>query len=262
MKMTENVLREEIVRIGQLMYEKGFICATDGNLSVRLERERVLTTPSGLHKGLLAPEHLVVVDLQGRVMEAGRGADGPLKPTSELPMHLAAYLRRPDVQAVVHAHPPLTIALSIAGVPLTTCLLPEVIVTLGLIPVTEYATPSSEENVRAIQDLIVHHDALVLQRHGSLTVGSDLMEAFMRLETVEQQARITLMLRQLGIADPREATLEAGELRKLLLQREAMGLARPGERDLFCEFCDLCPDDGPEGGPGGGPRGGGNARTA
>ncbi|MDX1662840.1 MAG: class II aldolase/adducin family protein [Candidatus Promineifilaceae bacterium] len=239
MNRQESTLRLEVVRIGQLMYEKGFICASDGNISVRLDTNRILTTPSGLHKGFLEPEHLVVVDLQGRVLEEGQGGAGPLQPTSELPMHLAVYLRRPELQAVLHAHPPITIALSIAEVPLTTCLLPEVIVTLGLIPVAEYATPSSEENVRAIQDLIVRHDALVLKRHGALTVGGSLMEAFMRLETVEQQSRITLTLAQLGV----ERSLGGDELRKLLRQREAMGLARPGEEALFCEYCDLCPED-------------------
>jgi len=140
-------------------------------------------------------------------------------------MHLEAFRQRPDIQAVVHAHPPTTVALSIAGVPLSDCLLPEVIVFLGIIPTTAYATPSSNENVTAIRQLICNHDALVLQRHGSLTVGDSPMQAFMRLETVEQNARIAFMLKQLGVSHP----LPADEVTKLLRQRQEMGLSRPGE---------------------------------
>ena len=151
-------------------------------------------------------------------------------------MHLEAYRQRPDIQAVVHAHPPITIALSIAGVPMADCLLPEVIVMLGLIPTTEYATPSSEENVRAIRDLIRNHDGLVLQRHGSLTVGDSPMQAFMRLETLEQNARIGFMLAQLGVRNP----LPAHEVEKLLTMREQMGLSHPGEREAFCQVCGTC----------------------
>jgi L-fuculose-phosphate aldolase len=234
----EEELRREIVRAGRLMYDKGFISASDGNVSARLEPGRILMTPSGLHKGFLEPEQIVVVDEDGRLLGQRNPAGQGLKPTSEMPMHLAAYRRRPDIGAVVHAHPPITIALSIAGIPLANCLLPEVIVFLGLIPTTEYATPSSEENVRAIRDLIANHDAIVLQRHGSLTVGREPIEAFMRLETVEQNARIAFMLAQLGASNP----LPPAEVRKLLRQRESMGLCRPGEAEAFCDVCGVCHD--------------------
>jgi L-fuculose-phosphate aldolase len=116
------------------------------------------------------------------------------------------------------------------------CLLPEVIVFLGLIPTTQYATPSSEENVRAIREFIATHDALVLQRHGSLTVGDSPMQGFMRLETMEQNARIAFMLAQLGVHNP----LDAAEVQKLLKQREQMGLSRPGEAEAFCATCGVC----------------------
>lgn len=236
MRQDERAQRETFVKIGRLMYEKGFICASDGNISARLGPNRLLITPSGLHKGLLEPEHMLVVDNDGQVVREGYGRTANLKPTSELPMHLEAYRQRPDIQAVVHAHPPITIALSIAGVPMADCLLPEVIVMLGLIPTTEYATPSSEENVRAIRDLIRHHDGLVLQRHGSLTVGDSPMQAFMRLETLEQNARIGFMLAQLGVRNP----LPAPEVEKLLTMREQMGLSHPGEREQFCQVCGTC----------------------
>ncbi len=227
--------RQEIVEVGRLMYQKGFIAASDGNISAKLAPGRILITPSGLHKGMLEPGHLLIVDEDGRIVESAP-ADRNLKATSELPMHLEAYRQRPDITAVVHAHPPITIALSIAGVPMADCLLPEVIVFLGIIPTTQYATPSSQENVRAIREFIATHDALVLQRHGSLTVGDSPMQGFMRLETVEQNARIAFMLAQLGVQNP----LDAAEVKKLLKQREAMGLSRPGEADEFCTTCGVC----------------------
>lgn len=236
MRSDGQLLRQEIVRVGRLMYEKGFIAASDGNISARLDDRRLLITPSGLHKGLLGPDQLLVIDYDGRKVGPSTAANRKLKPTSELPMHLEAYRQRPDIEAVVHAHPPTTVALSIAGVPLSECLLPEVIVFLGIIPTTAYATPASKENVGAIRQLIGNHDALVLQRHGSLTVGDSPMQAFMRLETVEQNSRIAFMLRQLGVSHP----LPAAEVSKLLRQRQEMGLSRPGELAEFCETCGVC----------------------
>jgi L-fuculose-phosphate aldolase len=218
------------------MYEKGFICASDGNISARLGPGRFLITPSGLHKGFLEPEQILIIDEHGQKVGGHSGARRHLKPTSELPMHLEAYRQRPDIQAVVHAHPPISIALSIAGIPMTDCLLPEVIVFLGIVPTTAYATPSSEENVQAIRELIGRHDALILQRHGSLTVGDSPMQGFMRLETVEQNARIGFMLAQLGVRRP----LAAEEVKKLLRQRQQLGLSRIGEADLFCVTCGVC----------------------
>lgn len=233
MQPNEFNLRREIVEIGRVMYERGFIVASDGNLSVRLDHGRFLITPAGLHKGFLEPDQILVVDTEGLPLAPQTAANQHLKPTSELPMHLEVYRRRPDIQAVVHAHPPITVALSIAGVPLDTCLLPEVIVMLGLIPTAPYATPSSRENVYAIRDLITHHDAIVLQRHGSLTVGDSLMQAFMRLETVEQQARMTYMLAQLGDSPP----LEPEQIEKLLRMRQAMGFSHSGETAAFAARC-------------------------
>ncbi len=232
----EYQLRQEIVRVGHLMYEKGFISASDGNISARLNENRFLITPSGLHKGFLSPEQLLIIDDRGQKLGTSTSANKDLKPTSEVPMHLEAYRQRSDINAVVHAHPPTTIALTIAGVALSTCLLPEVIVFLGLIPTSKYATPSSEENIAAIRELILRHDAIVLQRHGSLTVGDDPMQAFMRLETVEQNARIAFMLAQLGVQNP----LEPEEVKKLLKQREGLGLGHPGEAAQFCDVCGVC----------------------
>ena len=234
----EMALRQEIVQIGRMMYEQGLLSGFEGNLSTRLGQNRLLITPSGFHKGTLRPEQLLIVDTEGQpvgyLTEARRG----LRPTSELPMHLEVYRQRPDVMAVVHAHPPITVALSIAGVPMDTPLLPEVIVLLGLVPMAEYAMSSSDEGATAIRHLIAHHDAIVLQRHGTLTVGDSLMQAFMRLETVEQNARIHFMLAQLAAERP----LPAAEVGKLLRLRRAMGLERPGDAAAFQAQWGVGPD--------------------
>ena len=233
---TEQLWRKEIVRVGRLLHEKGYVAATDGNVSVRLSKNRVLSTPSGFSKGFLAPEQLVVTDLEGRKIPSREPASRDLKPTSELPMHLEAYRQRPDIAAVIHAHPPICVALSIAGISLAKCLLPEVVVTLGLIPTAEYATPSSAEGPGAIRDLIANHDALIIQRHGTLTVGQDPFDAYLKLEKVEHLAYVTLILRQLG----RETPLPPAEVAKLLRMRREKGLAVEGEEEDFCASCGVC----------------------
>lgn len=235
----EGALRQEIVRIGQMMYAAGLLCGFEGNLSVRLSDSRILVTPAGLHKGLLRPEQLLVVDNEGRLIGYATEARRGLRPTSELPMHLEAYRQRPDVTAVVHAHPPITVALSIAGVPMDTPLLPEVIVLLGQIPMAPYSMSSSEEGANAIRELVRHHDAIILQRHGTLTVGNSLTQAFMRLETVEQNARIHFMLAQLGAG----GSMEGRELVKLLKMRRGMGLERDGDAADFRRLWGVGPED-------------------
>jgi len=236
-EISERHLRAEIVRIGKLLYDRGLIVAGDGNLSVRLGPDRVLATPSGLCKGFMEPGQLIVTDLEGQRLPPFTPANWDLQPTSEMPMHLEVYRRRPDVRAVVHAHPPLVVALSIAGVSLAQCMIPEAVVTLGLIPTTEYATPASEENIRAIHDLIVGHDAIILRRHGTLTVGRDPFEAFMKTETVVQAAQVTYYLQQLGRGEP----LPPEEVAKLVAARQKLGFSRPGDQVEFCEICGVCP---------------------
>jgi L-fuculose-phosphate aldolase len=265
-RRTEQEWREEIIRVCRLLHEKGYVAATDGNVSVRLSKNRILSTPSGFSKGFLAPEQLVVTDLEGKKIpsyepaghdpsgralrlglrrtqssRSGRasepalsGAKGrSLEPTSELLMHIEAYRQRPDISAVIHAHPPICVALSIAGISLAKCLLPEVIVTLGLIPTAEYATPSSAEGRGVIRDLIVNHDALIIQRHGTLTVGEDPFDAYLKLEKMEYAAHVTLILHQLG----REALLPRTEVAKLLQMRREKGLAKEGEEEEFFACC-------------------------
>ncbi len=209
--------RAEIVRIGRLMYDKGFIVAGDGNLSIRLGPDRLLATPSGAHKGFLRPQDLIITDMNGQKISP---AEPDLRPTSEMPMHLEVYRQRPDAGAVVHAHPPTTVALSIANVRMNEPILPEVVITLGSVPTAEYATPSSRENVGAIKHLIADHDGIVLKRHGALTVGPTLFDAFMKLETIEHYARILFQSTLLGCCHP----LAMEQVDKLLAIRQAMGI--------------------------------------
>ena len=184
--------KEEIIKVGRLLHEKGFISAGDGNISIRLDEDRILTTPTGLSKGFLKKEDLVVIDMKGKKVSGSRN------PSSEILMHLCVYEEREDVKAVVHAHPPVSTAFSIAGVSLAKCILPEVVCTLGAIQTADYATPGTQEVPEAIRELIKDHDALILDRHGTLTVGKELFEAYMKVEKVEHTALVTLNARQLG----------------------------------------------------------------
>jgi L-fuculose-phosphate aldolase len=230
-RITEHEQRQELVRVGRLLWERGYVAATDGNLSVRLGTDRLLVTASGVSKGFLSADDLVVIDINGEEVAAYRGQGQ--RPSSEILMHLEAYRQRPDVNAVVHAHPPLATAFSIAGVSLARCVIPEVVVTLGGIPTTDYATPGTGEVPGSIREAIRDHDALILDHHGSLTVGQTLWEAYLRLEKVEHTAQITLAAQQLGqvrMLSP-EAVQKLSEKRRELLQRQG--------RDL-CADCSVC----------------------
>ncbi len=188
---TERELKRELIKICRMLHLKNFIAATDGNVSVRYGN-RLLTTPSGINKGFIEEDQVIAVDLKGRVV-SGRG-----KPTSELAMHLMVYEQRPDVGAVVHAHPPLATAFSIAGVTLEEFILPEVVMTLGGIPTASYATPTTPDVPEAIREVITRYDALILARHGGLTVGRTLMDAYNKMEKLEHTALVILTARQLG----------------------------------------------------------------
>lgn len=227
-----SALRTEIVHVGQLMHARELVDGFSGNISARLDTQHILATPSGLAKGMLSPEQLIVIDLQGRVVEAAPG----LRPTSELLMHLEAYRRRPDISAVVHAHPMTAIALTIAGISLAECVIPEAIVVFGLVPTAPYATPSSIENQHAISELIVGHDALLLAYHGSLTVGRSVTEAYLRLESLEHTAKIIALTRLLG-GGP---SLPPEQVAKLIQTRQEWGFSRPSDVEEFCLACGVC----------------------
>src|SRR5712692_1743608 len=194
----EHQLREEMVAIGKRMWEKGFLAAADGNISARIGPDRLLITPSGLSKGFLSPDQLLRIDLNGAVIPSNHPATRGLKPSSEMMMHLESYKQRPDVQAVIHAHPPLAIALTVAGLPLDHDVLPEVIYSVGIIPTAPYVTPGTPDGQHAVRELVQKHDAILLDHHGTLTVGATVQEAYMRLERIEHSAAILLAARQVG----------------------------------------------------------------
>lgn len=225
--MTEQTLREQLCLIGRLIHDRQYAGGTGGSISARLSDDHILATPGGMSKGFLSPDQLLVVTLGGELVDPP--ANAGLRPTSELPMHLECYRQRPDVGGVVHAHPPTAVALTIAGVDLARPILPESLVLLGLVPTASYATPGTVENRDAIHDLIREHDAIMLAHHGSLTVATDVWTAYLRLETLEQYARVLHLAEQAGGA----RALPARELEKLIAIREGLGLMRPGDHERF-----------------------------
>jgi L-fuculose-phosphate aldolase len=217
MSPAEEQLRADICEVGRRLYARGYVASNDGNISVRLDADRLLTTPTGVSKGFMTPDMLVVTDLKGQKVAGHRNA------SSELLMHLAVYEERPDVQAVVHAHPPLATGFAVAGIPLDRAVLAEVITTLGSVPIAAYATPSTEELPAAVRQFIRAHDGMLLANHGALTVGKDLMGAYYKMETVEHFAHISLVARLLG----REHLLSRDEVERLQGLRGRYGIASP-----------------------------------
>ncbi len=200
----ERSARAQIAEVAREIYGRKLSGATDGNLSVRVGADRVVTTPSGVHKGRLTPERMVVVDLQGRVVgRPAAGADGKaLKPSSELALHLAAYRARPDVGAVIHAHPPNAIAYTLAGGQLSETLVSEVVFACGQIATAPYTTPTTQQVPAMLAEYLRCYDVVMMLRHGSVTVGRDLDSALARLDALEHTAGIYCMVRMLGGAAP------------------------------------------------------------
>ena len=202
---SERQHREEIVRFGRMLHERGYIAATDGNLSVRLEPDAILCTPTGMSKGMLEPEDLVVVDRSGHQISGYRGV------SSELGMHLLIYRLRPDCGGIVHAHPPTATGYAAAGLPLNQALVSEIVLALGRVPLAPYATPGTPELCDALTPLIPQHDAILMANHGVVTYGDNLLRAYMNMETVEHFARIALVTHMLG----RQQVLNENEVAKL-----------------------------------------------
>src|SRR3970040_121122 len=159
----EEQLRSEIVEAGRRLYARGFVASNDGNISARLDETRLITTPKSVSKGFMTPDMMVIVDYDGKKLSGNRD------PSSELPMHIEIYRNRPDVNAVVHAHPPTATGFAVAGIPLTRAVLAEVVTTLGSIPIAEYGTPSTAELPAAVRKYIKAHDGLLLANHGAVT---------------------------------------------------------------------------------------------
>ena len=199
-------LKSEIVRIGKKLYDKELIAAYDGNISVRLDNNNLLTTPSGSCKGNITESDIIEISEQGEVV-SGTG-----KPSSEFRMHLLCYRLRPDISAVVHAHPALCTALTIAGISMMDPVIPEMVLTIGDIPTASYATPTTAEVPESVKDLIPNHDAILLERHGSITVGKTLDEAYYKLEKLEHSAKTILAASQAGQVKP----LQSAQVKKLV----------------------------------------------
>jgi L-fuculose-phosphate aldolase len=213
----EEQIRADIVEVGRRLYARSFIASNDGNISVRLDEHRLITTPKGVSKGFMTPDMMVVVDYSGQKIAGERD------PSSELPMHLEIYRSREDVNAVVHAHPPIATGFAVAGIPLTRAVLAEVVTTLGSIPIAEYGTPSTAELPQAVRKYIKAHDGLLLANHGAVTCCRTVMSAYFKMETIEHFAKISLVARLLG----REHLLSREEVTRLQGLRGMYGIAAP-----------------------------------
>jgi L-fuculose-phosphate aldolase len=206
---TEDTHRREICMAGRWIHARHFAPATDGNISVRLDGSRVLTTPTCLSKGMMTPDDLVVTDMQGRALSGAR------PPSTELAMHLLIYRLRADVHAICHAHPPIATGFAAAGVALDKAILSEAVFSLGCVPLAPYGTPGTTELCDSIEPLLRNYDAILMANHGVVTYGPDLLAAFFRMETVEHVAQVSLVTQLLG----KELVLSAGDVNKLLAAR-------------------------------------------
>src|SRR6266481_6575919 len=223
--MDEQTARREFCRVGQLMYDRSYVVSSDGNISVRLGDGRIVATPTMTCKGRMTEDCLAVTDAAGRPLNNQRAS-------SELAMHLLIYRERPDVKAVCHAHPPNGTAFAVAGLPIDQPILSEVILTLGCVPLAEYGTPSTDELSDAMRPLVKHHNALLMANHGAVAYGSDLWQAFDRLETLEHTAKIAILSRALGGSK----NLPPDAIEKLINVREAAGYLGEGARCQACGY--------------------------
>lgn len=198
----EQKMREEICEIGRRMYGRRMVAANDGNISVRLSENVILCTPTGVSKGFMKPEQLCKIDLSGKVVEAAEG----FGPSSEVKMHVRVYQKRPDIAAVVHAHPIFATGFAVMGRALDIPIMPEVIVNFGKVPLAPYGTPSTEEIPDAIEPYLADYQAILLEHHGALTWAKDLQTAYMKMESVEFYAELLYRTTQLG--GPRELSEE------------------------------------------------------
>ena len=215
--MTAEQIKQEICEVGHRLYHHGFVAANDGNISVKLSDNEFYCTPTGVSKGSLTPDMIIKIDAEGNKLE------GTLNPSSEIKMHLRVFRERPDVNAVVHAHPPVATAFTVAGIPLDRYILPEAVLTIGDIPTCAYATPSTMEIPDSLMPYIQEHDAFMLKNHGALTVGNTLTRAFFTMEEVEFNAKIMKYAMELG----RIQEIPEDKMYELMDLRVKMGL--PGK---------------------------------
>lgn len=228
--MDESQARKLIIEVGKLLYERSYVVSSDGNVSIRLDENRILATPTMTCKGRMTEDGLAITDLDGNALN-------DKKASSELAMHLLIYKMRPDINAVCHAHPPHGTAFSAAGLAIDAPILSEVILTLGCVPLTDYGTPSTNELTESMKPFVAHHNALLMANHGAVAYGSELWQAFDRLETLEHTAKIAILSRALGGANdlPKDA------IEKLINIREKAGYLTESAR---CQACGYLEDVG------------------
>jgi len=222
-------LRQEIIHVGRRVYERGYVASNDGNISARIDENRILITPTGVSKGFMDPQDLVIIDLNGKLLS------GQKKPSSELFMHLQIYKERPDINSVCHAHPPYATGYAVAGLPLDQCILPEVIIALCSIPLIEYGTPGTEEFYKPVLKVLQDFDAFLLANHGALTIGKDVINAYHKMETLEHFAHITFVAQRLG----HTTKLNPEQVKKLTDLRERYGI-RTGVGCISCDVDNSC----------------------
>ncbi|MGD8330714.1 MAG: class II aldolase/adducin family protein [Acidobacteriota bacterium] len=211
----EQEARSAIVAAGRRLYERHILASIEGNMSVRLPDNRIVATPSGINKGFMQPGDMVVTDLEG----VPRDPSAAGKPSSEIRMHLAIYKVRPDLQAIVHAHPTVATGYAVAGRQLPAAVLAEIVTTLGCIPIAPYGTPSTDELAEAVVGPIRNYDALLLANHGALTAGDSLHQAEERMYQLEHFAEVSLVAELLG--GPKAFSIE--EVERLSSLRERAG---------------------------------------
>lgn len=193
---TERDLRLAIIEAGRICYSSGLMHASTGNISMRLGNDRVVITPSNLCKGRMEPEDLLIIDLDGAIIKAD--STRKRKFSTEAPLHLEVYRQRPDIRAVIHAHPVNATALTVAGIPFPVDVLPEVLEGLGPVPTTRFALPNSTEDALAIREHVVDHNAILMRNHGAITYGVDLEVALNHLEQLESVAKTVVTAHLLG----------------------------------------------------------------
>ena len=220
-------LKKQIVEIGRRIWIRGYVAANDGNITVKLNDDELLTTPTGVSKGFMTPEMIIKCDRNGKVISGSKD----FRPSSEVKMHLEVYKERADVRSVVHAHPAYATCFAVAGIPLNKCVLPEAIIVIGAVPIAEYGLPSTMEIPDKIRPFIQSSDAILLANHGALTFGSDLINAYHKMETLEHTASIVWKAIQLGHIN----VLPENERDRLMSLREKFNL--PGR----VASCDATP---------------------
>jgi L-fuculose-phosphate aldolase len=218
--MSDREARRAILNIGRRMYEKNFVAANDGNISCRVSGDTIWATPTGVSKGFMRERDLVKMRLDGSILKAG-----PLKPSSEIKMHLRVYKENPDVGGVTHAHPPVCTSFAIAGLSLDSAIYPEALVTLGVVPCVHYETPGSQGIPDSIAPYCRDYNAVLLANHGALSWGKNLTEAWYRLESMENYA---LILIYTGRLIGKTNVLSRSQVDELLKIRGQLGVVSGG----------------------------------